>query len=282
MGLTENSLPGAQSVTVATVQSNQLTTEIPNYSPNSIAKGQQGDYDYKDDREEDLYHVDGTMDIQTPNDDSDNNENNEPDNIAGKRQRKTHATANTIRKEMTKQRCADVLKKQQEKQKAKSQAEKSNDNIDNANRPKPHKSEGKASCPDQIKRSVKGQRMARTPLDNNTLNDPQSDKGTQDEDILTGDHDMVPDDGEEPLGPDKIGLYTFYFEGQGNLPDLMGIDDDQLLAIQNDLRGRLKARDEERERAVTVKLCELEQKHGFVNAQFLKHFAATYSQRSPS
>ena len=53
----------------------------------------------------------------------------------------------------------------------------------------------------------------------------------------------------------------------------MGIDDDQLLAIQNDLRERLKARDEERERAVTRKLCELEQKHKFANAQFLKHFA---------
>ena len=53
----------------------------------------------------------------------------------------------------------------------------------------------------------------------------------------------------------------------------MGVDDDQLLAIQNDLRGRLKARDEARERAVTSKLHELEQKHEVANAQFLKHFA---------
>ena len=185
------------------MQSDQLTTDIPNYLPNSIATGQQDDYNYQDDREEDLYQVDGTMDQQTPNDDSDNNENNEPDNIAGKRQRKTYATANTIIKEMTKQRHTDVLKKQQEKEKAKSQAEKYN-KIDNANRPRPHKSRGKASHPDQIKRSAKGQRMARTPLDNNTLNNPLSDKGTQDEHILTGNHDMAPDDDEEPLGPDKI------------------------------------------------------------------------------
>ena len=53
----------------------------------------------------------------------------------------------------------------------------------------------------------------------------------------------------------------------------MGIDDDQLLAIQNDLRKRLKARDEEREGVVMRKLCKLEQKHEFANAQFLKHFA---------
>ena len=264
------------------VQSDQLATDIPNHSPNSRATGQQDDYDYQDDREEDLYQVDGTTDIQTPNDDADDNEDNELDNTTGKRQRKTYATANTIRKEMTKQRWADVLKKQQEKEKAKSHAEKHKDKIDNIHRPMPHKSKGKASHPHQIKRSQKGRRMMRTHDDNSALNDPQTDEGTQDDEILTGDNDIVPDDGEEPLGPDKIGLYTFLFEGQGNLPDLMGIDDDQLLAIQNDLRERLKVRDKERERAVARKLHELEQKHKFANAQFLKHFAQVSELLEPT
>ena len=183
---------------------------------------------------------------------------------------------------MTKQRHVDVLKKQQEKEKAKIQAEKHNDKIDNVNRPKPHKSKGKASHPDQIRRSAKGRRMARAHLDNSTLNDPQSDKGTQDEDILTGDDDMVPDDGEEPLGPDKIAFYTFFLEGQGNPPDLMGIDDNQLLAIQTNFRERLKVRDKERERAVTVKLHEIEQKHEFANAKFLKHFAQVSELLEPT
>ena len=196
LGLTEISLLGAQSATVATVQSDQLTTDSPNHSPNSIMIGQQDDYDYQDDREEDLYQVDGTTDVQTPNDNSDDNEDNEPDNAASKRQRKTCATANTIRKEMTKQRCADVLKKQQEKEKAKAQAETHKDKTDNANRPKPHKSKGKASNPDQIKRSQKGRRMARIHDDNSALNDPQSDEDTQDEDILIGDDDIVPHDGK--------------------------------------------------------------------------------------
>ena len=40
LGLTENSLPEAQTVTVAMVQSNQLPTIIPNYSPNNIEIGQ--------------------------------------------------------------------------------------------------------------------------------------------------------------------------------------------------------------------------------------------------
>ena len=81
-------------------------------------------------------------------------------------------------KEMTKQRRADVLKKQQEKEKAKTQADKHKDKIDNINRPRPHKSKGKASHPDQIKRSQKGRRMARTHDDNSALNDPQTDEGT--------------------------------------------------------------------------------------------------------
>ena len=58
---------------------------------------------------------------------------------------------------------------------------------------------------------------------------------TQDEDILIGDDNIVPGDGEEPLGPDKIGFYTFFLEGLDNPPNLMGVDDDQSLAIQNDL-----------------------------------------------
>ena len=48
----------------------------------------------------------------------------------------------------------------------------------------------------------------------------------------------------------------------------MGIEDDELLAIQNNLCERLKARDEARERAVSNKLYELEQKHEFAKAHF--------------
>ena len=45
------------------VQSDQLTTNIPNHLSNSIATGQQDDSDYQDDREEELYQVDGTTDL---------------------------------------------------------------------------------------------------------------------------------------------------------------------------------------------------------------------------
>ena len=62
----------------------------------------------------------------------------------------------------------------------------------------------------------------------------------------------------------------------------MGIEDDQLLAIQNDLHKRLKARDEARERAVSNKLCKLEQKHEFANGQLLKHFTQVSKLLEPT
>ena len=62
----------------------------------------------------------------------------------------------------------------------------------------------------------------------------------------------------------------------------MGIEDDQLLAIQSDLHERLKARDEARERAISNKLHELEQKHKFANSQYLKHFAQVSELLEPT
>ena len=88
LGQRQSSLPGAQPVTVAMVQSDQLTTDIPNHLSNNIATGQQDDFDYQDAREEELYQVDGTMDIQTPTDNSDDNEDNEPDNNVHKKTEK--------------------------------------------------------------------------------------------------------------------------------------------------------------------------------------------------
>ena len=87
-------------------------------------------------------------------------------------------------------------------------------------------------------------------------NDPPLDPNTQDKDILIADQIDPEDDSDYPVGPDELGLYTFILE-EGNPPDLLGIQDDQLLAIQNDLHKRLKARDEARERAISKKLCKL-------------------------
>ena len=61
------------------MQSDQLITNIPTHLSNRIDTGQQDDFDYQDDREEELYQVDDTTDVQPPTDNSDDNEEDEPD-----------------------------------------------------------------------------------------------------------------------------------------------------------------------------------------------------------
>ena len=75
------------------------------------------------------------------------------------------------------------------------QAKANKDKSDNATRPRSHKPKGKASHPDQIKSSKNGRRMARTHDGSRLPNDPQSDRDTQDEDIIIREEDIVPDDG---------------------------------------------------------------------------------------
>ena len=152
------------------MQSNQLTTRIPNNLLNNTEIGQQDDNDYLDNREEYLYQVNGTMDTHTPTDYSADDEDTEPDNNICKRKRKVHVTVDANRKELTKQRQAQVLKNQQEKERLKAQAledrdkidkvsrtkskrptaqpEDNSENIDDTNSPRLQKSKGKASHPD--------------------------------------------------------------------------------------------------------------------------------------
>ena len=231
LSITENSLPGAQTVTVAMVQSNQLTTRIPDNSPNNTEIGQQDDNDYLNDREEYLYQVDGTTNVHMPTDHSADDEDTEPDNNTHKRQRKVYAPADTDRKELTKQRQAQVLKKQQEKERVKAQALEDRDKIDKASRtkskrpttqpednseniddtksPRPQKSKGKASHPDQIKSSKKGTRKPRAGGNARVPNDLD----TPDEDILIANQIDPKDDSDYPVGPDELGFYTFFLEG---------------------------------------------------------------------
>ena len=279
------------------VQSDQLTTRIPNHSPNNnnIEIGQQNGSDYPDDREEHLYKVDGTMDIHTPTDHSADDEYTEPDNNTCKRHRKVSVPADTNRKELTKQRQAQVLKNQQERQRLKAQASEDRDNIDKESRtktkrptaqpkdngnnmdytssPRPQRSKGKASHPDQIKSSKKNRKMPRVSGSNIVPNDPPPDLETPNEDPLIGNLIDTEDDSDYALGPDELGFYSFILKGEGNLPDPSGIEEEQLLAIQNDLQQRMKARDEARERAISKTLHELEQTQEFANTQHLKHFA---------
>ena len=196
---------------------------------------------------------------------------------------------------MTKQRQAQALKNQQERERLKAQTledrdntekvsrtkskrptaqpEDNGENIDDTNNPILQRSNGKASHPDQIKSSKKNKKKKTPRASGNATvpNNPPPDPDTPDEDPLIGDLIDTKDDSDYPLGPDGLGFYTFFLKGEGNPPDLLGIEDDQLLAIQNKINDRMKARDQARERAISKKLCESEQKHEFTNTQYPKH-----------
>ena len=75
--------------------------------------------------------------VHTPTDHFVDNDDTESDNNKCKRQRKTYAPADTNRKDLTKQRQVQILKNQQEKERAKVKALEDRDKIDKVNRNKP-------------------------------------------------------------------------------------------------------------------------------------------------
>ena len=72
--------------------------------------------------------------VQRTTDADADDEDTEPDNNTCKRQRKIYAPADASRKELTKQRQAQMLKNQQEKERLKVQILDSTDNVDRESR----------------------------------------------------------------------------------------------------------------------------------------------------
>ena len=224
------------------VQSDQLTIRIPNYLPSNREIGQHNDNDYPENREEYLYQIDGTTDVHKPTDHFVDDKDTESDNNTHKRQRKVYMPADNHRKELTKQRQAQVLKNQQEKDRLKAwtledrdnidrvsktkskrptiQPEDNGDNIDDTKSPIPHRSKGKASHPDQIKSSTKNRKTPRASGTATVPNDPPLDPDTPDEDPLIGDLIDTEEDSDSALGLGELGFCTFFLKGEGNPPDL--------------------------------------------------------------
>ena len=131
------------------------------------------------------------------------------------------------------------------------------DNMDNAiigeastvHVPLPPHSCGKAKDPSQIKTSAKHTPAFAEPL----TGDP----------ILDG-HDTVRASGHTvDLG--DVCIYEFLIQGAPNPCDLEGIEEDQLLKIQRNIQDKLKQRDEERERNITKRIKQYEEKYDFIN-----------------
>ena len=65
-------------------------------------------------------------------------------------------------------------------------------------------------------------------------------------------------------------MYEFLIQGTPNPHDLEGIEEDQLLEIQQNIQDKLKQRDEERERNITKRIKKYEEKYDFINKALLE------------
>ena len=102
---------------------------------------------------------------------------------------------------------------------------------------------GKAKYPSQIKTSLKYRTVHTEPLFGDPLPGSQATAKV---------HGHKPDSGD-------IGVYKFLIEGAPNPPYLEGIEEDQLLQIQQNIQDKLKQRDEEREKNITKRMKQYEE-----------------------
>ena len=121
-----------------------------------------------------------------------------------------------------------------------------NSNTDNAitgeastvHIPLPPLSSGKAKHPRQIKTSSKHTTAIAEPSIGDPLPDGQATVKASGHTLDLGD----------------VGMYEFLIQGAPNPPDLEGIEEDQLLEIQQNIQDKLKQRDEERQRNITKRM----------------------------
>ena len=68
-------------------------------------------------------------------------------------------------------------------------------------------------------------------------------------------------------------IYEFLIQGAPNPCDLESIEEDQLLEIQRNIQDKLKQSDEERERNITKRIKQYEEKYDFINKALLESVA---------
>ena len=70
-----------------------------------------------------------------------------------------------------------------------------------------------------------------------------------------------------------VQVYKIFIQGSPNPKDLEGVEEDQLLDIQRTIQEKLKERDAERERNITKRMKQYEQKYDFINKALLESIA---------
>ena len=81
--------------------------------------------------------------------------------------------------------------------------------------------------------------------------------------------------------PNDIRIHKFFFEGDSNPKDLEGVEEDKILEIHRAFQQKLKDRDAERERNITKKIQEYEQKYYFINRALLESMAQITEMTKP-
>ena len=76
-------------------------------------------------------------------------------------------------------------------------------------------------------------------------------------------------------------IHEFFFEGEPNPKDLEGVEEDKILEIHRTFQKKLKERDAERERNITKKIQEYEQKYDFINKALLESVAQITEMTKP-
>ena len=82
--------------------------------------------------------------------------------------------------------------------------------------------------------------------------------------------------------PTDMQIHEFFFEGAPNPKDLEGVEEEKILAIQRTFQQKLKERDAERERNITKKIQEYEQKYDFINKALLQSVAQITEMTKPN
>ena len=81
--------------------------------------------------------------------------------------------------------------------------------------------------------------------------------------------------------PNDVRIHEFFFEGEPAGKDLEGVEEDKILEIHRAFQQKLKERDAERERNITKKIQEYEQKYDFINKALLESMTQITEMTKP-
>ena len=128
----------------------------------------------------------------------------------------------------------------------------------------------KTDDPTKVKSSKRRRPVKVTPLES-PMGNPQKDK----------DKDATDTPNTYVFNPNDVQIHAFFLEGEPEGKELEGIEEEKLLEIHRAFQQKLKERDAEREKNITKKIQEYEQKYDFINKALLESVAQITEMTKP-